>query len=242
MFLGGNDDGVALRFFWNGCYEPTTLKLWTKFAMRSELALDIGAHTGAFTLSAKAAKAGLTVASFEPHSMNFARMNLNLRFNRFETSNSFMCAVDAKDETLPFSISTSLDYLTTGGSIGTRGKGYKTQVQVIAVDSFIPDAVKPRVGLVKIDTEGYEAACIMGMTKLLELARPVFFFECIESSSGAAVQKALSAFGYEFYEVDDNQGTVKPVAEIRPHLDARDQPIYGVFNRIATPDSVEWPE
>ena len=32
MFLGGKDDGVALRFFWNGSYEKYTLKTTTNFS------------------------------------------------------------------------------------------------------------------------------------------------------------------------------------------------------------------
>ena len=32
MFLGGNDDGVALRFYWNDSYEEYSLSLWTKIS------------------------------------------------------------------------------------------------------------------------------------------------------------------------------------------------------------------
>jgi hypothetical protein len=34
MFLAGADDGVAMRFFWNGSYEKTTLSLWGEFAKK----------------------------------------------------------------------------------------------------------------------------------------------------------------------------------------------------------------
>ena len=56
MFLCGNDDGVAMRFFWNCAYERCTLYLWNSIAKRVKkdfLILDIGAHTGSYSLAAK---------------------------------------------------------------------------------------------------------------------------------------------------------------------------------------------
>ena len=54
MFLA-NDDGVALRFFWNGCYEAFAMKIWAELSVKSEVIIDVGAHTGAYTLAAMAA-------------------------------------------------------------------------------------------------------------------------------------------------------------------------------------------
>jgi len=34
MFLGGHDDLVAARFYWNGCYERKTLGLWSRFCKK----------------------------------------------------------------------------------------------------------------------------------------------------------------------------------------------------------------
>ena len=89
MFLGGNDDGVALRFYWNGCYESTTLRAWALLAKKARFVLDIGAHTGAYSLAALAANPDCEVASFEPHFMNFSRLSLNLRSNGFSTRNAY---------------------------------------------------------------------------------------------------------------------------------------------------------
>jgi len=236
MFLGGNDDGIALRFFWNGYYEKTTLKAWSWLAKRTELALDIGAHTGVFSLAAKSSNPGAAVVSFEPHFMNFARLNLNLRANGFETVNGFMCAVGEKNEKLSFSVSASPDWLSSGGSIGRRPNAHTTFVQVVSVDSRLPPAIKAKVGLVKIDTEGFEAKCLDGMKDLLAKARPIIFFECVEAKSAAAVERRLGALGYAFFEVDDNQGTISPVAGLQPHLDSAGKPVYGKFNRIAMPE------
>jgi hypothetical protein len=83
MLLGGDDDGIALRFLWNGSYEKTTLGIWTRLARQSQVIVDVGAHTGAFTLAALAARADAQVISFEPYMLNFARLSLNLRATAF---------------------------------------------------------------------------------------------------------------------------------------------------------------
>src|SRR5262245_7455523 len=148
--LGGEDDGVALRFFWNGGYERATLAAWGRLARRGGWIVDVGAHTGAYTLAAFAAAGGAArVASFEPHFMNFARLNLNLRANGFPTANAYMLAVGARNEVLPFTVRTGPDYLTAGGTIGAAEGGTTTSTRVVALDAFLPPALRRDVRLIK---------------------------------------------------------------------------------------------
>lgn len=69
MFLGGSDCGVALRLNAGFDYEPESLKLWANLCKGSELAVDIGAHTGIYSLAAfrHGAENGISeVDSLEP--------------------------------------------------------------------------------------------------------------------------------------------------------------------------------
>lgn len=244
MLLGGADDGVALRFYWNGSYERTTLAAWGWFARRGGCIIDVGAHTGAYTLAAFAAAGpGSRVVSFEPHFMNFARLNLNLRANGFPTADACMLGVGASDEILPFTIRTGLDYLTTGGTVGSREGGFTQNIRVVPLDEFLPRELRPTVGLVKIDVEGFEAQCLAGMHALLEEAHPTIFFECIDGTAGAEVQATLTDYGYRFYLVDDRDGSVSAVDEIVPQLDASGRPLMHRLNRVATRDeNPDWVE
>lgn len=242
MFLGGNDDAVALRFFWNGCYESTTLRAWAWLAKKARFVLDIGAHTGAFSLAASAANPGCYVASFEPHFMNFSRLTLNLRSNGFSTRNAYPLGVGGENQTLPFSIPTHLDYLTTGGSIGVRDKGFTTHVEVVALDSFINDSIKSQIALIKIDVEGFEGPCLSGMREIISSSEPIIFFECIDKNAGMECQDILSAFGYQFFESDDRSGRIEPVRQVAPVLDATGKPVMNRLNRIAVPERVDFGE
>ncbi len=236
MFLGGGDDGIVLRFFWNGSYEKTTLALWAELAKKHEFALDIGAHTGVYTLAAKTANPAISVAAFEPNPTNYSRLCLNMSANRLHLGNAKMRAVGARDETLPFSTPANSYRMTSAGALGHRDGMTIFQAQVVALDSFLLPALYSKVGLVKIDTEGHEAGVLEGMPAIIAAAKPIIFFECIAEDSGTAVQSQLEPLGYRFYEVDDDRGTILPTATVRPHFDAAGKPAHTRANRIAVPE------
>jgi FkbM family methyltransferase len=237
MFLGGGDDGVAMRFFWNGGYEKFSLKLWTQLVGQTQgMKIDVGAHTGAYTLAAhKAAKSG-TVISFEPHFMNFARLSLNARANNFPTKHLYMIGVGDKCESSNFAISTNLDYLTTGGAIGTKPGGLNSPINVVALDDFIHPDSHAHVGIIKIDVEGYEAKCLTGAMKMLTASKPIIFFECIDDAVGSKVQSMLEPLGYRFAVIDDRKEEITETNYIKSHRDDKGNLIMSQLNRIATID------
>ena len=234
MFLGGLDDGIALRFLWNGCFKKTTLRKWSAYAIHGGLILDIGAHTGSYTLAALSANRSATVVAFEPHFMNYARLNLNLRANGFQTNNAFMLAVGSRNETLPFSINTEIDFLTTGGSLGERENASTYHVQTVALDDFVPDKAKADVKLVKLCIISNETDCLAGMKSILEKAKPVVFFECTNAKTGSDIQSILAGYGYKFYEVGEMEGSITKVDVIEPRLDNQGNLLEFRKNRIAT--------
>lgn len=234
MLLGGKDDGVALRFFWNGFYEKYTLKTWAQLAQEiNGFVLDIGAHTGSYSLAALTANKNLNVLSFEPHYMNFARLILNFNANKFNTNNVFMCCVGDENKFVPFSTFSSVGYLTSGGSVGQKVGATVNSVQQVALDSFLIDEVIRNIHLIKIDVEGYEANVLKGMKKILG-HKPTIFFECIEKNSAKLTQEILLSYGYNFYEIDDLIGKVKKVKNLEPQFDQSNKLVMHKLNRIAS--------
>jgi FkbM family methyltransferase len=233
MFLGGSDDGVALRFFWNGQFEKTALNIWTKLARNSSLIVDVGAHTGTFTLAASSANPSAKVISFEPYFLNWARLNLNLRTNSIETSNAFMLAAADRNCVLPFSVNTNPGYLSTGGRIG-HGGALELQVQAVALDAFFPRDIHGKLDLFKIDTEGTEAQALKGMESILTHANPTIFLNVFDSGAAQAVADILLSRGYRFFLVNDLTGDIEEVETLVPIFDDRGKPRLDVINRIAT--------
>ena len=237
MFLGGNDDGIALRFFWNNSYEKTSLKIWSELSIDSRLIIDVGAHTGVYSLAALTSNKQAEVISFEPNFLNFGRLNLNLRANTFSTKNTFMLGVGKAEGNAAFSMPFGFDYLSTGGALGSKDDQLTYSASIVSLDSFLRQDQRSMVDLVKIDTESHEALVLEGMEGVLLKSRPILLFECIDKEVGTAVKEILLEYDYNFYLVDEVNGKVIPVDEIEPIFGQDGRPVFHLLNRIACPDN-----
>ena len=235
MFLGGNDDGVALRCFWNNHYEKKTLEIWSKLSAIEGIILDIGAHTGIYSLAANNSIKKGQILSFEPHFLNFARLNLNLRGNGFSTRTMFMNTVGKQNQIQPFSVMNNIDYLTSGGKIGNIKNQFTTQIQTIAIDSFLDKTARNNVKLIKIDVEGNEYQCLQGMIETIKSSKPIIFFECISEKNNLEIETVLKSHDYSFFIIDDNEGFLEETENIIPILDNNNNIINRYINRLAIP-------
>lgn len=235
MYLAGADDGVALRYFWNGAYESHSISLWAKLALQNSMInLDIGAHTGAYTLAALAGGA-LNVISVEPHFANYTRLLMNLRANGFPIDHALMMAVDSSSGWKTFSLPTQIHYLSTGGRITEEGPGLKFPVQGVTIDQLIGSENYKSVYSIKLDVEGHELAALTGAVQVISGSRPYIFFECISDSAGIAVQNFLKQYDYVFYLLDDEllqTSKIAGVSAIKTWTGAIDK--YRL-NRLAVP-------
>ena len=206
MFLCGNDDGVALRFFWNNAYERFTLYLWSiiaKTVNKDLFIIDVGAHTGSYSLAAKVINNDTTVISIEPHIFNVSRLMINLKGNLLNTNNIVSGAVSNVNGSKQFSISTKLDYLGSGGSLEQKKGALSTYVNCYALDSLIPPHNHSKIALIKIDTEGHEVECLIGAQSILIKSNPVIFFECNTQKKISELEKIFKDLDYLFFALDD---------------------------------------
>jgi FkbM family methyltransferase len=235
MYLAGSDDGVALKFFWNGVYETHSIRLWASLACADEgIKLDIGAHTGVYSLAAQAC-GGKNIFSFEPHFANYSRLMINLKANDFPVKNAYMLAVSDQNGWNAFHLPTRLDYLSTGGGLRPSEKSIEYPVRTVALDSFLGEANQGKVSAMKIDVEGHEMGVLSGALKTLEKSQPIIFFECIDDAVGVNVEAFLSAKGYAFFVIDDSQNTIQKVTAIRPEKMPNNQLNMSRLNRLALP-------
>jgi FkbM family methyltransferase len=217
FFLCENDDGVALRLFWKREFEPLSLLIWNYLVKRSTVAIDVGGHTGVYTIVAALSNSRASVYTFEPHVLNFSRLLINLRANGLPITHLHNIALADKDETVPFQVSFG-SYLSSGGKVVSEENKYTKTVHCRALDDVVTlkDSDK---ACIKIDTEGHELKVLAGMKRTFGV-RPDIILECKVNESMRDVEIYLRDLGYHFYVIDDGHFTI---AEIDKLSDGSDE-------------------
>ncbi len=202
MYLAGNDCGVCLKTLYGQPYEPQSLALWKSLSIGT--VVDIGAHTGVYTLTALTQ--GADVVSIEPYALNYARLMMNVRKNGFDGASQFPFAAADEDGAEAFSVSSNQSYCTSGGRLGGGGK--KTfVVPTLRIDSVIGGPV----AAIKIDVEGAAKRVLKGAERLLREHRPDLLIECTEDG----LAEILAPLGYKFFVVNESAG-LEPCNDLRP--------------------------
>jgi FkbM family methyltransferase len=228
MLLSVGDDPVAEAYRTSGsrAFEPASLMVWSQLAKQSAYAIDVGAFTGIYALSAANSNPRIKVAAIEPTKQVFSRLCLNIQINRFEEQiapvniaagdslgdcllNHYgnMYCLDSGSTLLrtghsPFWYSETvkmlpLDILATLSAYDTRG------LTVIALPQTGPD-------IVKIDVEGYELAVLSGMRESIRRSLPILIIECLSLDALKDVHGTLAGFSYVPLLIDDQNSALLP--------------------------------
>ena len=237
MLLVNSDDGIAMRWLWNHAYEPMSLALWSLIARKAEVVLDIGAHTGVYSLAAGLANDKATVVSFEPYSLNLSRLATNIRANGLNLKNIFQGAVSDKDGVAPFVVQTPFGYRSSGGKIGSSSDPLSVPVQTIRIDTLYRQQ-RVAVNLVKIDVEGHEQNVLKSMANVLNDCSPDILIEAIDLDGANQCTAILKGHGYRFFSIDDAAMSIEPVDEIVP-IFKNGSPNMARLNRLASKKSQE---
>jgi FkbM family methyltransferase len=184
-------------------YEPTLTELvWS--APNEGTFIDIGAHTGYFTILYALRTAG-RIFAFEPNPRVRASLVTNLRLN----------GVDDRVEVVESAVS-SHETQNTRLFLSSRGTGFSSLVPDVApaaADTFADsvevatttlDAWLARTGvepsLIKIDVEGAEHLVLAGMQHTLAVHPPPRLV--VETSAGSAADLRLRSAGYDVHALD----------------------------------------
>ena len=198
LYLAGNDDGVAMRLLDGQDYEPQSRKIWRELCAGAEVVVDVGAHTGIYSIDAWRAGAK-HVLSVEPYSLNHARLVMNLRHAGFDTASCVMCAASDANGSADLAVGLKANnyYCYAGGQVGNAPAGAESaKVKVRRLDALLKPEWHAKVRAVKIDTEKHGCRVLAGMPGILS-HRPDLILECIEHG----MTEILAPLGYRFYKI-----------------------------------------
>ena len=196
----------------NGCPEreelDATLKKLKQINSNFDLALDIGANVGTFTL--RLAEQYNNVISFEPHPITFKILSINCEYNKFSTKISlqnFACSSSS-------GVALLNDWHPNhSGMARPNPLNYQVQHENDAnviyecktdtLDNFLSTAQKKRVSLIKLDVEGHEVDVLQGAMGLIKSSYPPICYEDWETKGGvkSELMKYLEGIGYNEFLV-----------------------------------------
>ena len=199
MLNVAKDDGVVLKYLWKDKYENLALNLWYKVTREEGFCIDIGAHTGIYSIIGSLNKKLPLMISIEPYFLNYARLLDNLKINSFSLQNCFLFAASNQNGVMKFEIPTNAYHIhTSAGKISDKGS---MSVNTIMIDSI---NFTKKVIAIKIDTEGHEFNVLEGAKKTIQINKPEIFFEINKENLNLCIN-FLKKFGYRFYFISEEK-------------------------------------
>lgn len=183
MLVNPRDVGIGTELIYSRIHEPQASKLLPYIARPGDVVLECGANIGYYTLllSKLVGEQGQIIA-LEPNPAACYLLRANLHLNRVTNVKVHELAVGNKDGTSQFYIRGAFNLssmtLESNGVIETR------EVKVQKIDTLIEQLALPKLDLVRMDIEGYEAAALEGGIDSLRRFRPRLLIEWHKEKMG----------------------------------------------------------
>jgi len=196
-----NDDSVPLKYLWRGNYEEFSLEIWHQITRSNNFSVDVGAHTGIYSIIANINKNFNNVISIEPYFLNYSRLIDNLKINKIDTKLCFLAAASNFTGSCKFKIKAPKDfnhYKTQGGKISQEGQLVTPAVEIDKL------GIHKTVDAIKIDTEGHEYEVLSGSIKIIQLYKPHIIIEINKLSFDKSFE-LLRSFEYRFFAINEKE-------------------------------------
>ena len=181
----------------HGSYEPTELAVIEHLAQFCQVALDIGANIGWYTLhmARQLKEAGGHVYAFEPVPRTFAELQRNIELNRFgDVISSLNLALGEADGTVEFFIPNSSGSVAVSRrQLFPQEANESVNCKMVTLDYFVRNQKLNRLDLIKCDVEGSELHVLRGGIQTIQVYQPIIMLEML--------RKWAQAFGYHPNEI-----------------------------------------
>ena len=194
-----NDDSSVVKHFWRGFHDLEELDLWFEISKDEGVFIDVGAHTGLYTISSLKANPKNNVVCFEPYFINLSRLISNLRLNGLlKNVSTVLGAVSNFDGKSKFKISTEKSYMSKGGKLSEEGQ----DINVFKLDTLFYKKFNKKLNAIKIDTEGEDFNVLLGAQNLIKEHKPKIIIEVREENK-IDIVNFLKSNSYKIYNIKD---------------------------------------
>ncbi len=207
-----------------GSFENHISTLMPHLVTENTVVIDVGANIGFHTLNILSNHPTVSAHCFEPHPEIFQELNRNVNLNGF-TSRVVISPLALSDKSgeVDFFAVPKQEKNRGMSSLeeGATGVGFtKKKVQTCTFDSYWGHHrhKDPRIGLIKIDTQGHEGPVLRGMLGSIREHRPVLFLEFEtdlvpdKAALWALYCELETTYGYCFFIINKNGFGLDPLS------------------------------
>lgn len=183
-------------------------RYFAKYANKSKVSLDIGANIGAHTVYLS--KYFQEVHAFEPQKRVFDLLSKNTAINNVQNAKLYNIALGNKEEIL-YLKKFDTEKNTNQGGIGIVGAHNQSEagekINSKHLDSFGID----KVGLIKIDVEGFEYQVLRGGYNTIKNSKPIIIIEIHPTNKyNKEIRQMLAELGYELNRISHSDFIAVP--------------------------------
>lgn len=165
----------------------------------NDVVLDVGAANGHISLLLADVVQPTNLFAFEPTPTTFRRLQDNWELNGWPNENLFQVALGAEES---FGFVPDVP-VTTNQVSGSPHGNMPTKVMIKTLDQLRGRWNGRRVGLLKIDVEGYEGAVLAGSQQLLSIDRPRYvMFESLTGVLPDEIAAILERQRYQIFQLN----------------------------------------
>jgi FkbM family methyltransferase len=207
----------SLRLTSSNIYEPFSVEIISKLLKKGDIALDIGANIGYFTLIlANQVGNNGKVYAFEPSPQNCSLLKKNVTANGYKNVIIELKAVSDKSSTIQLYLS-----LRSSGQhslFNHSGDCKSTKVQSISLDKYFPSNTV--IDFIKMDIQGAEILAFQGMNRLLidnqDIKLIIEFCPILLSNAGfepGEYIENLTSFGFSIFDIAQKERKLKKISK-----------------------------
>ena len=202
MLANLNDIYMGAAMATYGECNELELEVLVALAQYPGLVVEVGANMGIHTVPLARAlrEKGRQLVAFEPQPVVFQQLCANLALNGLMNVTAWPFACGEKQGVATF---TRPDYLKTGNfggvsmsSSAPRAGNACVQVPCVRLDDMLQCE---RVGLLKVDVEGFELRVLKGSCALIQRSRPLLYVENDRVDNSQELIEWLWAAGYNLW-------------------------------------------
>lgn len=171
------DDWIQANMYFLGYYEQEEIALLSQKLTPNGVFIDIGANVGFYSLNlAKKISDQGKVIAFEPYSINYHRLQANIKLNQLHNIDAYPFAIGNSNKELNLYVEQNSKNLGGISKIKASNSN-EIQVEQKSLDNFILPLGLNQIDCIKIDIEGAEFEALQGMKQTLIQFKPCLLIE-----------------------------------------------------------------